>query len=367
MRILFLTPYVPSLRAGGEKFTKLLLEDLSKEHQIDLIYFKYDFDKEYDVPNSNVRVLKVCKNSTAIKLWNALKHPFLYPTFSIRFSFRLLWFVKKVWKKNNYDLLYLDHSQMLLYGKYFPKVQKILMSHDVMAERYGDRGALVSHFVRQSEKKLMSVPNTTIFTFSEKDVNIVQDSYGVRALYTNFYLDESIVEAVPKKITDSFVFFGKWKRPDNFDGLKWFFENVYPLCPQSYRFSIMGIGMPKPFEAFLKTLRNVKYLGFVENPYEIIAQSKALISPIFSGAGVKVKVVESLACGTPVVGNELAFEGISRDFANFMNLANSAEEYKIILDHIDVDEKNRCAFKNFFLKAYSGLSITSYLRNWQRN
>ena len=72
MRILFLTPYVPSDRAGGEKFTKLLLEDLSKENQVDLVYYKYSFDKEYVCPNENVRVLKVCKNSTLVKLWNSV-------------------------------------------------------------------------------------------------------------------------------------------------------------------------------------------------------------------------------------------------------------------------------------------------------
>lgn len=43
-KILFLTPYLPSNRAGGENFTRLLLEELSKTCQIDLIYFKYRTD-----------------------------------------------------------------------------------------------------------------------------------------------------------------------------------------------------------------------------------------------------------------------------------------------------------------------------------
>jgi len=34
--------------------------------------------------------------------------------------------------------------------------------------------------------------------------------------------------------------------------------------------------------------------------------SKALISPLFTGAGIKVKVIEALACGIPVIGTDIA-------------------------------------------------------------
>ena len=362
MRILFLTPYVPSDRAGGEKFTKLLLEDLSKENQVDLVYYKYSFDKEYVCPNENVRVLKVCKNSTLVKLWNSVKHPTLHPTFSIRFSYRLLRFLKKAWKQNSYDLLYLDHSQMLLYGKYFPDAKKVLMSHDVMAERFGHNGGLVSKFVRHSEGRLMHMPKLTIFKFSQKAVDLVKSAYGLPSLYTNFYLDENIVKAVPQKIEDRFVFFGKWKRPDNFDGLKWFFDNVYSSRPKTEKYAIIGIGLPDDFKKYVESLPNVEYLGFVDNPYDVIANSKAVISPIFSGAGVKVKVVESLACGTPVVGNEFAFEGISQDFSGFMLLAESPSDYAKRMDSIVFDCAARSEFKNLFLRKYQSRSIPAYLK-----
>lgn len=67
MKILFLTPYLPSNRAGGENFTRLLLEQLSISCQIDLVYYKYYLDPYYVAPNDNVRILKVCPNSTIIK------------------------------------------------------------------------------------------------------------------------------------------------------------------------------------------------------------------------------------------------------------------------------------------------------------
>ena len=65
-KILFLTPYVPSSRAGGENFTRLLLEELSKKNKIDLLYYRYADDPSYVVPNENVKVIKEIINSTAL-------------------------------------------------------------------------------------------------------------------------------------------------------------------------------------------------------------------------------------------------------------------------------------------------------------
>ena len=39
-------------------------------------------------------------------------------------------------------------------------------------------------------------------------------------------------------------------------------------------------------------------------------QSAAVIVPLFQGAGIKVKVIDSFTVGTPVIGTELAFEGL---------------------------------------------------------
>lgn len=363
-KILFLTPYVPSSRAGGENFTRLLLEELSKKNKIDLLYYRYADDPLYVVPNENIKVVKEIVNSTALKIKNYLMYPFIHPIFSIRFNRNVLAFVKKLVKENDYDLIYLDHSQMALYGKFFPEKKKILMSHDVMAQRFSRKGnALSKAIVLRGEGKLMRLPNTTVFSFSEKDRNIIRQEYGVDSRVTNFFLDDMVVKAYPTKIEKRLVFMGKWKRADNFDGLKWFFDTVYPLLDKNYKISIIGKWLPMPFVEKIKSFQNVDYLGFVDNPYQLIANSLAVISPLFSGAGVKVKVVESLACGTPVVGNEIAFEGISTDFGAFMIHADTPDGYAEKINNMKITLKERLDFKNKFMSNYQNQLISNYINS----
>lgn len=361
-KILFLTPFVPSNRAGGENFTRLLLEQLSFNNKIDLLYYRYADDPIYEAPNENVKVVKEVVNSMFVKLKNSLMHPTMHPIFTVRFNKSILTFIRNLFAENHYDLLYLDHTQMALYGKYFPSIKKILMSHDVMAQRYSRKGNFITrHLILKGEMNLMTLPNMTVFSFSDKDKKIIQDLYGVEGRVTDFFLDETIVAAKPSKIENEIVFFGKWNRQDNFYGLKWFFENVFQLLPKELRITIIGKWLPDDFVRKISMHSNVQYLGFVNNPYSLISNALAVVSPLFSGAGVKVKVVESLACGTPVIGSEIAFEGIPSDYCDFMYLAKTPRQYLKCLETIKKTKEDRLAFKSKFMKNYQQASIKTFV------
>jgi len=352
MRILFLTPYVPSKRSAGENFTMQALDDLSNEHEISLVYFKYKNDPVYEVNSINIEVIEICKNSFAVKLWNCFKIPLLFPVFTIRFSFRLLFLLKKSHNKKKFDMLFLDHSQMFLYGKFFPSVKKILLSHDIMFQRYSRRLNFIAVFwARYSENYVIKQRNADVFSFSDKDKGILKKNYGIESKVINFYLNENVIKAVPQNIGDYFVFFGVWRRNENLDGLKWFFDKVLPLLKKSCKFKIIGSGLPTEVEKFLIS-KEVECLGFLDNPYKEISNAKALIAPLFSGAGVKVKVVEALACGTPVIGNEITFEGISDEFSKFMLTNTNAEDFVNSMFSFSFDIQERLTFKKDFIYKY---------------
>jgi glycosyltransferase involved in cell wall biosynthesis len=349
MEILFLTPYVPSRKAAGENFTRLALDDLSKEHKISLVYFKYKNDPIYEVNSPNVEVIRVCKNSFAVKLLNCFKIPFLFPVFTIRFSFRLLLLLKKKHSKKKYDMLLLDHSQMFLYGKFFPDVKKILISHDVMYQRYSRKlNQIAVLFAKYSEYYVIKQRNADVFSFCGKDKDILRENYNIESMVINSYLEENAVKAVANNIEDCFVFFGNWKRSENLDGLKWFFEKVFPLLKIPCKFKIIGSGLPTDFMKHLAT-KNAECLGFFDNPYNEIAKAKALIAPLFSGAGVKVKVIESFTCGVPVIGNEIAFEGIPDEFSKFMLKNSNAEDFANTMLSLSFSIQERIAFKKDFI------------------
>lgn len=177
----------------------------------------------------------------------------------------------------------------------------------------------------------------------------------------HLFIQKEAVDAVIEYVPDYYVLYGNWKRSDNYDSLNWFLNNVYPELSTSLKFKVIGIGLSEKFQNIIRGYDNIEYLGFVENPYHIIANAKALISPLHTGAGVKVKVVESLACGTPVIGTEIAFEGISEKYSKFMILANSPSEFVQQINQISFSIETRLEFKKKFLELFNDKPVLKYI------
>lgn len=363
-KILFLTAFVPHPGAAAEKNTMLMLEDLSRNYDVDLVYFKYEVEKEYIAPNEHIHVVKVFKNSLVKKLVNIACFPIVHPMFSVRFNWGILNAIKKLTRNNKYDAMVCDHSQMFLYGKYLNvDIPKILLSHDVIAQRVSrTSNALMRWICIQSEKLALNVDNGHVFSFSQKDCDLITQIYGIPATLNLDYIDKKIIEARPNKINDEYIFIGKWSRADNLDGVVWFFKEVVPNVKRNITISIIGKGFPEGKISNENPNVKLNILGFVDNPYDTIANCKAVLSPLFTGAGIKVKVIEALGCGTPVLGTDIAFEGIDTDkFGEFMILCKNTEDYIKFMESDGKSIKDRLKLKKTFIESYTSETIPSYL------
>ena len=169
-KILFITAYVPHKAAAGEKNTMIMLNDLAESYDIDLVYFKYDYDNFYQPERDNVKVLKVFKNSKVIKIWGILNLPFLHPVYSIRFSWSKLRILKKLVGNISYKAIVLNHSNIFYYGKFLDRdTPKILLAHDVIIQRaLRTGGKMMQHICRYSERLCFNLPNAHIFSFSQE-------------------------------------------------------------------------------------------------------------------------------------------------------------------------------------------------------
>lgn len=365
-KILFLTAFLPHFGAAAEKNTLLMLEDLSKSFYVDLVYFKYAEQPDYVVPNENIDVKHVYTNSVFQKLLNVAMYPFVHPLFSVRFNWSILSELKRLIKENHYDAIVCDHSQMFLYGKKLGNaIPKILYSHDVIAQRVGrSSNSIVTAVCKRSECKLVKQGNAHNFTVSGKDCVLLNELYNANAKLALLYLDPIVEKTAPTEIkTNDFVFMGKWSRSDNLDGVVWFFKEVAPLIQEDVTISIIGKGFPKDRVVNNNPHVKVNILGFVENPYEMIANCTAVLSPLFTGAGIKVKVIESLACGTPIVGTEVAFEGLDKKFSDFMLLCNEPSDYINAMEVAKLKSlEARKQMKNMFIADYQSETIPNYLK-----
>ena len=358
MKILYITAFPPNQKTAGQDYSRRLIDDLcAKGYEISLIYSSYPNHaiELYD----SVEVLRTIKPS----LKNCLSKLHFHPFFTRRLDKKVLEYIQEI--AHSYDILYFDFSQVHLYSLFIDHPCKVLMCHDVIAQKYLRRGRLQLPWIHYSEKHVLKSAKYVV-TFSEKDCAFIKKSYNIDSFFVHFYLKNGHFKYQNVKIQKNvFCFYGAWNRIENEECLKWFLKTVYPFLNDENEFVIIGGGLNESLQRRISILKNIKYLGFVDNPVLEISKSQALIAPLRKGAGVKVKVIDALSSGTPVIGTEIAFEGISDNKINKMfHLAHSSKDYVSILNNwqeISVEHKQDSAdefFNNYNENHFSDMIET---------
>ncbi len=139
------------------------------------------------------------------------------------------------------------------------------------------------------------------------------------------------------------LFVGGFGHPPNHEAVKWFMEQVYPqLAVAGVPFTVAGALIPEFVYKYKEAYPLLEVCADL-SVEELQAQyDKARISvvPLKTGAGVKGKVIESMARGVPVIGTDKAFEGLKKDNGFLYNGLNDPSELaaEILKVYHDADE-----------------------------
>jgi len=104
------------------------------------------------------------------------------------------------------------------------------------------------------------------------------------------------------------LFAGTLTWAPNVDGLDWFLREVLPDLELDEPIQVVG-GEPQPAWLELPSAKKVDFLGRVPSVEPLYEEASVLIAPVFSGSGIKLKIVNSLARGMPVVTTSCGIEG----------------------------------------------------------
>lgn len=339
-KILFISAFPPNQKTAGQDYSRRLIDDLvSKGYQVSLIYANYP-KHEVEV-NEEVDIIGTI-NPT---LGKCIRRPQYFPLFSRRFDINILKEIQSM--ADQFDVLYFDYSQVHVYSQYIEHPNKILMCHDIIAQKYERKKRIFLPYVKNTEEKLLNTGKVLV-TFSQKDNDIIKALYKKDAIAVNFYIKNGKYEYSQEKINKrTFCLYGAWNRQENIEALTFFVNKILPKLDEDILIEILGGEMRKREQKLISMYKNIKYLGFVDNPVLEMAKNQALIAPLHWGAGVKVKVIDALSSGTPVIGTTIAFEGIE-DNKNRKLLvrAESIQEYVNLINNWSpktVEEKQLAA------------------------
>jgi polysaccharide biosynthesis protein PslH len=190
--------------------------------------------------------------------------------------------------------------------------------------------AYLTHKLRQYEIEQFPVYDYLV-TLTERDLHQFREKgYKNGASAAPIGFDPDLYPYHPPSFGKdmSLCFIGSLDWMPNMEGLEWFLTNCWSKIHKKWpKITFHIAGRNTPMSLLELRLPNVVVHGEVADAAEFISRHSAMIVPLFSGSGMRVKIVEGMVMGKMIITTSLGKEGIEGQDKKHFLLANNAQEF----------------------------------------
>lgn len=332
MHILFLSTWFPYPLDNGSKIRVYhLLQALSRRHAVTLVAFAWDTA----APEKTAAGLPFCRAVYTLPRDPFARSPVAQATryFSLapvvtRPIPEMQRLVRQVLVKTSFDVAIASTEVMATYVLQAPRSTiKILEEHNAFSRMMEDRYRTATHFVQRVShwiswqktryyEAALFRKFSRIVMVSEEDRQTCERLPGYRgpvAVIPNgvdcAHRRPGLAEVRPNTL----IYSGALTYSANYDAMQYFLAEIYPqIKRQTPDVALTITGSTRGVDlSGLRLDESVRLTGFVEDVRLPVAQSAVCVVPLRQGGGTRLKILEAMALGTPVVATSKGAEGLS--------------------------------------------------------
>lgn len=249
-------------------------------------------------------------------------------------------------KESRYDVIQFEGLIMNLYFshvKMSSDAQLVMRSHNVESDIWSSladetRQPLRKFYyhslarrITEVEKKsfnrydmLLAISDSDRKRFIRQGVTI-----PVKTLYPSI-ADDITKKAKTKSSSLTVGFIGSLDWYPNINGLKWFLGRVWPDLKKTSSGIEVKVAGRNPKASIIKSMERagVEYCGSPESSASFLETVDLLIVPLFSGSGIRIKIIEALIHGIPVVTTTRGAEGLPQEITTILTITDDPVEMR---------------------------------------
>ena len=226
--------------------------------------------------------------------------------------------LKSILREEQFDVIQFEMTFMSPYlelARKYSKAKMVLRAHNI------------EHLIWERISETTTNPIRRIYlrhlagTLKKHELSVMNDFDGVAAITKNdadFFIQAGCrvpITDIPFGINlarfDSFLqepgdvdlfSIGSMNWIPNQEGIRWFLETVWPDVTKQYpflKYFIAGREMPSWLTD--SHYPNVEITGEVDDAVKFINEHALMIVPLFSGSGIRIKIIEGMACGKVII------------------------------------------------------------------
>lgn len=348
MKVLMISPYIPWPLYGGSsvRIFNLLEEFSNRGHKITLLAGSENTELAKDNPLNaicdKIHPYRMPRGSSFLfafwSLFSFQPYPVLkFQTASLRRNLR------SIIGSQKFDLIWVNLSILVdALPSDLIKDTPILLDHAECEEwvyedyiREGNLAEKVFSFInllklKKFKKRVFSAVDA-ILCVSEQEANFTRSQTKVdvwvapNGVNNDFSYKDNFLEDRPNRI----IFCGNMGVRRNIDAAVWFAERIFPQVKKQVsdaEFWIVG-SEPSSKILGLKSVQGIRVTGTVKDIKEYYTNGKVFVAPYHFGAGTRLKVLEAMASGIPIVSTTVGCRGIKMVDGKHFLVADSEADF----------------------------------------
>lgn len=204
--------------------------------------------------------------------------------------------------------------------KIFPNAKTVMIEEDVSFLGHSRKAAAAAGIrkqfleykanrIKSREIELLDAADMIVLNNHKDEKLILNDIRDPKKIWVWCPFYQSMLNHPRKKANKDILFYGALSRQENWKSAVWFLDNVWPhIMDPDARYVMLGSNPPDVLKKYQSD--RVIITGFVDDIAPYFENSLCLAAPLVLGAGVKIKVLEGLSSGIPVLTNDIGIEGI---------------------------------------------------------
>lgn len=272
--------------------------------------------------------------------------------------------ILKCIKSQKIDVLFIDGSTLGRLAKFNGDYKTIVFYHNIEADyawnKVRNEGIqYIPSYMASRYNDKMATKADMIIGLNGRDSERLYQLYGRKmdyllpATFTDVFDEKRVNNQYKREI----IFVGSFFSANQVS-IEWFMREVMPKL-DNIVLNIVGKGFEVMKSAYEK-IQNVHVIGSVHDLDEYYYRHAAVVIPIISGAGMKVKTAEAMMFGRVIFASDEALEGYDVDEVDDVHRCNSAEEYIMSINNY-FEQKNMQEYskgvRKLFLEKYESNKV----------
>jgi len=331
--ILFLTTRFPYPSDDGGKIDTLTnIKILSRNYGVFLFYIGNKDGKEKELEKHiNLQGLYNYTKDTKNDLIGIFINLFCKVPYTISkyHDYKIYKKIEEIIIEKNIDIVFIDHLHMAFYGKLikekFNGIKLILREHNVeyifWKRIFKEEKNIIKKFIfwwqslkmLNYEREITNIFDRCFMISPTDQLNLLKINLNAKtvAIPTAINIKKYQLSQTSNTIPHSMIYVGNFSWLPNLQGLLWFLREVWPKIIEEFSDAKIFIVGKNPSDEIIRfKSKNVIVTGYVNDVKPWIAKAEIFLVPLFSGGGIRIKILEAMAMEKPVISTSVGAEGI---------------------------------------------------------